>query len=57
MSYVVLLYNKYSNKRARNMKLASIFFTASAVYVRAPSQIYVYFINFKYLIEISLVNL
>ena len=26
--------DKYTNKRARNMKFTSIFFTASAVYIR-----------------------
>ena len=30
--------DKDSNKRARNMKLASIFFTASAVYLRKKTE-------------------
>ena len=31
---------KYNNKRARNMKLVSIFFTASAVYIRGSNRKY-----------------
>lgn len=36
---IIILFYKYSDKRARNMKLDSIFFTASAVYIRSFLQI------------------
>jgi hypothetical protein len=39
-NFYYLLTDKDTNKRARNMKLASIFFKASAVYVRCPQQRY-----------------
>ena len=37
--YTLILRYKYRYKRARNMKLVSIFFTASEVYIRDLSQI------------------
>ena len=36
---IIILFRKYTYKRARNMKLDSIFFTASAVYIRSFLQI------------------
>ena len=36
---IIILFYKYSNKRARNLKLASKFFKASAEYIRGLPQI------------------
>ena len=41
------IYIKYTNNRAKNMKFDSIFFTASAVYIRDLPKIYSIYLDFQ----------